>query len=374
MVPSDHPWPFEMATDHRRIDTYRGHLAAVTAIIWHAVRSTDPVVDTACTHLVRAGGKGFRPLVSVLSAAAVGEVTHRTHVAAASCELLHLSTLYHDDVIDGADLRRGTSSANRAWGERLAVLAGNRLTASALEVASRAGADVPPIVASTYRQLVEGERRESLLVGCTEYDIADYLRVIDGKTASLIAAAARVGAISADAPGTQVDAVTAWGRTVGQAYQVADDLLDLTASSAETGKPAGNDLRQGVFTLPLLDAMSGRDGKELRRLLARARPYPQASVERVLTLIRRCGAIERASRRVDELLAGADEALAALPPGPARSALQGLARSVIPTVANTSPTPHASAADTPRSAVTTSTTDAPLAVGARFPASEPEPV
>ncbi len=372
MVPSDHTWAFDPATDHLRVDTYRGHLDAVASIISHAVRSTDPVVDTACTHLVRAGGKGFRPLVSVLSAAAVGDVTHRTHAAAASCELLHLSTLYHDDVIDGADRRRGTSSANRAWGERLAVLAGNRLTALALEVASRAGADVPTIVAATYRQLVEGERRESQLVGCTDYDIADYLRVIDGKTASLIAAAAQVGAISADAPGTQVDAVTAWGRTVGQAYQVADDLSDLTASSAETGKPAGNDLRQGVFTLPVLDAMSGPDGEELRRLLARARPYPRASVERVLTLVRRCDAIGRASRRVDELLERADKALDTLPPGPARGALQGLARSVVPEIPSAPRTPPAPSVDTPGSAVTPSATGA--RAEARLDTSEPEPV
>ena len=372
MVPSDHTWPFELATDLLGVDTHRGHLDAVATIISHAVRSTDPVVDTACTHLVRAGGKGFRPLVSVLTAAAVGDVTHRTHAAAAACELLHLSTLYHDDVIDDADLRRGTSSANRAWGDRLAVLAGNRLTALALEVASCAGAEVATIVAATYRQLVEGERRESQLVGCTEYDIADYLRVIDGKTASLIAAAAQVGAISVDARGPEVDAVTAWGRAVGRAYQVADDLLDLTASSAETGKPAGHDLRQGVFTLPLLDAMSGPDGEELRGLLARARPYPRASVERVLALVRRGDAIERASRRVGELLDRADEALDTLPPSPARSALQGLARSVIPTVPSAPRTPPAPITDTPRSAVTASATDATR--GARLQASEPEPV
>jgi heptaprenyl diphosphate synthase len=314
----------------RRVTGPREHLDAVAVVIEESIRSSDPIVDTACNHLVRAGGKGVRPLVSVLAATAVGEVTPRTHVAAASCELLHLSTLYHDDVIDDADLRRGAPSVNRAWGERVAVLAGNRLTAMALEAAGRAGGSIPAVVASTYRQLVEGEHRETQLLGCTDHGLADYLAVIDGKTASLIGAAAHVGALSTDARPGHVDGLAAWGRTVGQAYQVADDLLDLTATSASTGKPAGHDVRQGVFTLPLLDALTGPDGDELRGLLTGGAPYPPAIVERVLDLVRASGALVRAATLIDELLARADEHLAALPAGPARRALRDLARSVVP--------------------------------------------
>jgi heptaprenyl diphosphate synthase len=326
----------------RQVATTREHLDAVAVVIDEATRSSDPIVDTACNHLVRAGGKGFRPLVSVLAATAVGEVTTRTHVAAACCELLHLSTLYHDDVIDDAELRRGAPSANRTWGERVAVLAGNRLTAMALEVAGRAGGSIPAVVASTYRQLVEGEHRETQLLGCTDHGLADYLAVIDGKTASLIGAAAHVGALSTDARPGHVDALAKWGRTVGQAYQVADDLLDMTATSASTGKPAAHDVRQGVFTLPLLDAINGPGGDELRGLLTGGAPYPPATVERVLDLVRASGALERAAALVDELLSRADEHLAALPAGPARRALHDLARSVVPNPGGRSePTTHA---------------------------------
>jgi heptaprenyl diphosphate synthase len=377
--PSDRASPLGTAT-------VGGHLEAVAHVIRCAVRSTDPVVDTACTHLVRAGGKGFRPMVSVLAAAAVGEVGYRTHVAAASCELLHLSTLYHDDVIDGADLRRGAPSANRAWGERVAVLAGNRLTASAFEVAGRAGDRIPPIIASTYRQLVEGERRESQLVGRTDHDVADHLRVIDGKTASLIAAAAQVGAISAAAPRSQVDALASWGRTVGRAYQIADDLLDLTATAATTGKPAGNDVRQGVFTLPVLDAMSGSEGDELRDLLSHPPPYPRASVERVQALVRACGAIGRTTRQVDELLQQADAYLAELPAGPARDALRGLGRSVVPTALRMPQGPGTATSETATGIAGTtdvattsirgglrSVADAPAPAGPHVEAFAPEP-
>ena len=307
------------------------HLEAIAAVIAHAISSSDPVVDTACGHLVRAGGKGFRPLVSVLAAVAVGEVTSRTHAAAAACELLHLSPLYHDDVIDDADLRRGAPSAHRAWGERVAVLAGNRLTALALEVAGRAGRSVPTVVASTYRQLVEGERREAGLIGRIDQQPGDYLQVIDGKTASLIAAAAHVGAVSGGAEPDQVRALAAWGRTVGQAYQIADDVLDVTATTATTGKPAGHDVTQGVFTLPLLVAMDGPCGDELRFLLTGGLPYPVATISRVLELVRDSGAIDQAGDTVDGLLARADEHLAQLPTGPGRDALHALARSVVPT-------------------------------------------
>jgi heptaprenyl diphosphate synthase len=354
-----------------QVTTNGGHLAEVAVIVGHAVRSPDPILDAACGHLVRAGGKGFRPLVTVLAATAIGQVSARTHAAAASCELLHLSTLYHDDVIDAAELRRGVASVNRVWGERVAVQAGNRLTALALEVAGRAGDDIPAVVASTYRQLVEGERRESQLVGRTDHGLADYFEVIDGKTASLIAASARVGALSTEAPVEQVDALTAWGRMVGRAYQLADDLLDLITTSEITGKPAGNDVRQGVFTLPLLDALSGADGDELRTLLAPGAPYPRDTVERVVALVHTSGAIARTAARVERLLERADEQLTALPPHPARVALRELARSVVPDVPRVPPTTADPSTPAPVGGVIGR--GAPVPGDGRFPAFEPEP-
>ncbi|MFA9428852.1 polyprenyl synthetase family protein [Egicoccus sp. AB-alg2] len=306
-------------------------LEAVEGRLHAAVAARDPLADRSSRHLLTAGGKRFRPLVTVLVATALG-APGRDRLTAAACasELLHLSTLYHDDVIDGADVRRGVPSANARWGERLAVLAGDRLTALAFEAAADAGDEVPGLLARTYRRLVEGERLEASLVGRIDVGVTGYLEVVDGKTASLIAAAARAGAAMAGAAPAMRTRAEAWGRTLGVAFQLADDLLDLTASAEVAGKPVGHDLELGVYTWPVLDAIGSPAGVRLQTVLRDPPPHPRPAVEEAMQIVHGCGAVTRAGRLVERFLDRADDHLGALPPGPARTSLRTLGRALVP--------------------------------------------
>ncbi|GGI04475.1 polyprenyl synthetase family protein [Egicoccus halophilus] len=323
-----------------------------------AVSSPVALADRTGHHLLAAGGKRFRPLVTLLVGASVSPTPpERLLDAAMACELLHLSTLYHDDVIDAASTRRGVPSVNATWGERLAVLAGDRLTALAFASAAAAGSETPGVLAGTYRRLVEGERHETLLLGRLDGGVAAYLDVVDGKTASLLAAAAHVGAAVADATSVRRQAAEAWGRTLGVAFQLADDLLDLTATADDTGKPVGNDLRLGVYTWPVLDAVEGHAGRHLRRVLAAPPPHPADVVEEAIDIVRTSGALERAEATVDRLLARADDHLAVLPDGGARHGLRELARSLVPSGTASAAVPSgAGASDTRSSGVVASGT------------------
>ena len=322
--------PLDLLEPRLRAGT-AAHLMQVEQRLRAVTGSTDPLAERSGRHLLDAGGKRFRPLLTLLVADALGRDGDDRRVAAAcAVELLHLSTLYHDDVIDGAATRRGVSSANARWGERLAVFAGDRLTALAMAASADAGDEVPALIARTYRRLVEGERREADLVGRTDGGITGYLDVVDGKTASLVAAAARGGAAVTGAAGPVRDGIEAWGRTVGVAFQVADDLLDLTATPASAGKPVGRDLAVGVYTWPILAAIGTPSGPRLRTVLQGPPPLTRRAVEEAMEIVHACGAVARAGRLVEHLLDRADGHLTVLPPGPARDGLRALARTLVP--------------------------------------------
>ena len=316
----------------RLADHVAGRLVAVEQRLHALTSSPTPLTRQVSRHLLAAGGRRFRPLVTLLAASAVDPHAppFRARDAAVAVELLHLSTLHHDDVIDAADTRRGVASVNARWGDRLAVVAGNRLTGLALEASADAGGEVPALLARTYARLVAGERLETRLLGRLDAGLDAYLEVVDGKTASLVAAAARAGAAAADADPTARDALEAWGRDTGVAFQVADDLLDLTATRAEAGKPVGHDLTLCVYTWPLLDAMATSAAPSLRRLLRGPLPHPPRDVGRAVAVLHECGSIERASTFVRHLLQRADAHLDRLPPTPAVRALRDLGRTLVP--------------------------------------------
>lgn len=310
-------------------------LAAVERRLHAVTAAPGGLAQRSSRHLLAAGGKRFRPLVVVLAASAVDQAAEPRPVrdAAVSVELLHLSTLYHDDVIDAAATRRGVASVNARWGDRLAVMAGNRLTALSLEAAADAGDEIPALLARTYTSLVAGERLEARLAGRLDAGVAAYLEVIDGKTASLVAAAARAGTVAAGAMPAVRDAAEAWGRAIGLAYQVADDVLDLTGTAARAGKPVGNDLALGVYTWPLLDALTTSAAGALRRLLGGPLPHDPAVVDEAVAIVRACGSLDRAIALVHHLLTRADRHLAALPAGVASRALHDLGRTLVPHIA-----------------------------------------
>jgi len=303
-------------------------LSAVEAHLRSLTAHEDPVIEEGSRHLLLSGGKRFRPLVA-LTTARLGRFRPAVVEVAAAVELLHVSSLYHDDVIDEAATRRGAPAVHVRWGRRRAVTVGDRLTALALAAAARAERAAAGILASTYGRLVAGQTAELRLLGSLDHAIDDYYGVVDGKTTSLIRASAVLGARAAGAAAADVDAVDAWATEAGRAFQLADDILDLVGDPARIGKPVGTDLTEGVFTLPVLATAAGPNGPELRALLAGRPPYPGAATEAARALVLAGGAVEDARRRLVGHLARSERALARLPSPDVAGELARLGRSVV---------------------------------------------
>lgn len=244
-------------------------LRAVELRLSEALTPDDPFLAQVAGHLAKAGGKRLRPALAVATARAGGsDSTSDVIDGAVAVELVHQGSLYHDDVMDSADLRHGVESANRRWGNLVSILTGDFLLARASEMAASLGSEVAGLLASTIARMCEGQVRElsdAFNVARTE---ANYLLSIEGKTAALWSASCRTGALTAGLPRDQVDAFTAFGRSFGMVFQICDDVLDVIGTEAELGKPAGNDLMEGVYTLPVLRTLADPEvGPELRDLL-----------------------------------------------------------------------------------------------------------
>jgi heptaprenyl diphosphate synthase len=245
------------------------HLSAVEVALRRAVHSEDPFLGEVAGHLISAGGKRLRPLLGVASAAATGAmVSEEVIQGAVSVELVHLGSLYHDDVIDDAPSRRGVTSVNARWGNLVAIVAGDFLLARASEIAASLGTEVSGLLAATIGRLCEGEVAELRYAYNPSRPETEYLAAISGKTASLMATSCRIGALTAGASRPCVDAVTAYGQAFGITFQIFDDILDLIGTDEGLGKPAGHDLVEGTYTLPVIRALAvTRMGDELRALL-----------------------------------------------------------------------------------------------------------
>jgi len=312
-------------------------LAEVEERLLEAATSDDPYLTKIAQHLLLAGGKRFRPLLALLASefGAAGEFggsakDRRPVEASVSVELIHVGSLYHDDVIDESDVRRGAPSVNANWTNTVAILAGDFLMARASEVAATyLSQESVRLLAVTYAELVEGQTRELQLVGSLNHSLAEYERVIAGKTASLIRTSARLGAMATDASPPVVEALTTWAWELGMVFQLADDALDLVGTEDSLGKPAGSDIREGKFTLPVLAAAQHASGGRLRLLLSQPRPYPDEVAEEAIRLLRQGGWVDRA---IDAALARVEDAqrmLEPLPEVPAKRALAGLGRYLV---------------------------------------------
>ncbi|MEC8954171.1 MAG: polyprenyl synthetase family protein, partial [Actinomycetota bacterium] len=234
-------------------------------------------------------------------------------------ELVHQGSLYHDDVMDDAETRRTVQSVNARWGNLEAILAGDYLLARASEIAADLGTEVAGLLAATIAALCEGQVREVRHAFNVDRSEEAYLASISGKTASLLATAARIGAIVADHSRDVVDAVTDFGHNYGMAFQVVDDLLDVTATDEELGKPSGNDLVEGTYTLPVIRALAGPAGDDLRSLLGG--PIDSAGRDRARELVRADGAIASTRETAVGYLADARVAIDGLPTNPAVDAM-----------------------------------------------------
>jgi heptaprenyl diphosphate synthase len=302
-------------------------LAAVEDDLRSSVASADPLVAEAARHLSDAGGKRFRPLLVALSAQFGDPGSPLVVPAAVVMELTHLATLYHDDVMDEADVRRGAPSANARWSNSIAILVGDYLFARAADIAAGLGPEAVRVQARTFARLVHGQIAET--VGPRGRDpIGHYLHVITEKTASLIATSARFGGMFGGARPELVEVLARYGETIGVAFQLSDDLLDIASESVQSGKTPGTDLREGVHTLPVLYALADDDtdaaAVRLRDILAAGPVTDDARHAEALGLLRESAALKRARETVRAYAEDARAQLAPLPPGSARRAMETL--------------------------------------------------
>jgi len=314
-----------------------GVLDAVEAKLSSQVTSSHAFVDELARYLIDAGGKRFRPLLVALTGhlgpdAPTAERTPAALVDAATIvELVHLATLYHDDVIDEAAARRGTPSANSRWDNTVAILTGDYLFARASELSADLGVEVTRIMSRTLARLCEGQIGEVQgSDGALPPDVPrlqptldHYLEVVSGKTASLIETSCRYGALLSGVDDGGVEAATTYGWNVGMAFQLSDDILDIASDHEDSGKTPGTDLREGVRTLPVLYALEADAGGELAGLLEGN--LDDAEVARALELLRGSDALERARDHAGGYVTRAVAALDGFEDAPVVTALTRLA-------------------------------------------------
>ncbi|WP_026917368.1 polyprenyl synthetase family protein [Gordonia shandongensis] len=313
----------------------RSSLERVEDLLISELSSGDDILVEAATHLAKAGGKRFRPMFAIL-ASHFGDRPGCDEVitSATVLEMTHLATLYHDDVMDDAPLRRGALSANARWSNSIAILAGDFLFARASHLVSTLGPEAVRIIADTFAELVTGQMRETVGVSAGGDPIDHYLKVVWEKTGSLIATAGRFGAYTAGADEHTVETLARLGDVVGTAFQVSDDIIDITSVTGESGKTPGTDLREGVHTLPVLLALRG-DGEDAARLAsllldpdtgAALELTDDDAVAEALELLVASDGMAQARRRLDEMAAEAAGLLDTLPAGDAREAFASLVR------------------------------------------------
>ena len=325
---SSAPLGIEFADDAFEADIRAG-LDRVEDALHTATQSVDPFVADAASYLVDAGGKRFRPLITLL-AAHFGDASRPEIISAAVvCELTHLATLYHDDVMDEAAVRRGAVSANARWDNSVAILTGDFLFSRASNLLADLGPHAVRLQARTFERLVTGQIRETVGPGEGDDQIEHYLSVLKDKTGSLIATAAEFGAHFAGVDDAHVDRLRDFGEQIGVAFQISDDVLDIASESVESGKTPGTDLREGVPTLPVLYALRSTDPATARlRELVSAPLVDDDLHAEALRLLRASTALDEARETARGFAERARAALTDLPDVPARAALSTLADAV----------------------------------------------
>ncbi|HLR48814.1 MAG TPA: polyprenyl synthetase family protein [Corynebacterium sp.] len=312
--------------DDQLNDRVAAGVAAVERLLHDETNRGASFVSDKAQHLSEAGGKRFRPIMSLL-ASEFGEAPGSDNVikAATVVEMVHVATLYHDDVMDEADRRRGVESANSRWNNSVAILAGDALLAHASRLMSQLDTHTVEHFAATFEELVTGQMRET--IGAGEANPVDhYMKVIQEKTAVLIASAGYFGAYHAGASKEHAVALRTIGGAIGMVFQIVDDIIDIFSESHESGKTPGTDLREGVFTLPVLYALEedSEAGAALRELLTGPLEADE-DVNRALELLRASSGRERAMEVVQHYIDVVTSECAALPDIPATRALRSLA-------------------------------------------------
>jgi octaprenyl-diphosphate synthase len=299
-------------------------LRRVNALIVARMHSPVALIPQLAGHIVSAGGKRLRPMLTLATARLCGYEGERHVALAAAVEFIHTATLLHDDVVDASELRRGRDTANALWGNKAPVLVGDFLFARSFELMVEDGAlRILEILSRAAAVIAEGEVRQLITANDTTTAESDYLEVIEAKTAALFAAASRIGAVVAERPPEEEAALERFGRNLGIAYQLIDDMLDFSARESELGKSVGDDFRDGKITLPILIAFARGDGEERafwRRTLE-AGEQRLGDLERALRLLERRGALAETLARARLYAEAAAAALAPFADGPLKRAL-----------------------------------------------------
>jgi len=304
-------------------------LDEVESLLSSHIQGDYPLVVETSRHLVEAGGKRFRPLITLISSHFGNGQSQEVIEAAVVCELTHVATLYHDDVMDEAPLRRGVESANNRWGNTVAILTGDYLFSKASDLLADLGPEAVRLQAKTFERLVIGQIQETQGPRDGGDALAHYLQVVADKTGSLIATSARFGALLSGADKSIVETLTKFGEKIGIAFQLADDVIDIASDSSQSGKTPGTDLKEGVPTLVTLQIMKSDrpEDQELKALLSA--PMDDATVARVIPQLRQHQALKDAKKYLHTLADESKALLSTLPTGPARSALENLCVAIV---------------------------------------------
>jgi octaprenyl-diphosphate synthase len=306
------------------------HLEEVERVLARTLKSRYAAVNGVVEHVGHYRGKRLRPLLLLLTARACGRLTPAHAVLGAVVEMIHTATLVHDDVLDGASVRRHVETVNARWGDQTSVLLGDYLFTHAFHLAATLD-DVRAcrLIGQATNRVCEGEMCQGLQRGNLDLTEEEYFDVIDGKTAELLACCCQLGAIFAGAREEAVQALTRYGRCVGLAFQIADDLLDLVGEEARAGKSLGTDLEQQKMTLPLIRLLRAGPAHLAERARALLRSATCSSREALRPMLAESGALDHARRRADDLAARARKELAVLPPSAARAVLEDVTVRVV---------------------------------------------
>ncbi|HXV69111.1 MAG TPA: polyprenyl synthetase family protein [Nitrospira sp.] len=305
-------------------DAYRPELDGVEQQVRKNLDSSVTLVNTVAAHILSGGGKRLRPLLLLLAARLCGYAGKEHHQLGSLVEFIHTATLLHDDVVDDADIRRGRRTARKVWGNQISILVGDYLYTKAMcQVVEFRSQGINEVLAEACRKMAEGEVLQLYYNGNPAMPEIDYIKIVEHKTAGLIAAACRMGAILADASEVQQEAMFRFGQCLGIAFQVADDTLDYTANGESLGKTIGQDLRQGKATLPLLHLLqhcSEDDGRMIKDRME-TRTLSATDLERILSLMTEYGSITYAMDRARTYVAAAKQELDLFEDSTARRAL-----------------------------------------------------
>ena len=305
-------------------------MAKVEALLFSHIQGKYPFVEESSRHLVAAGGKRLRPLLTLL-ASHYGDRNRKGIIeSAAVCELTHVATLYHDDVMDEAPLRRGVESANNRWGNTVAILTGDYLFAKVSALLADIGPEAVRLQAHTFERLVIGQIMETQGPSSGQDALEHYLQVVADKTGSLIAASARFGAMVSGAPDEIKEALTEYGEKIGVAFQLADDVIDIASESFESGKTPGTDLREGVPTLVTLNVIAMNRSEDAHLISLLQGPiHDESTVQDVIKQLRVHPALDLSRTQLLQYAKEARTALGPLPVGEVTGALFALCDAII---------------------------------------------